>query len=897
MKDEYGYGSKPRKSWGSKGRKLAIVTLAGLIWIGPALGETPIFGGTAIVHAASSKKLSEEIITSGAKLLKYQYTTTRSGKSVKVLADVIRIDLDNPYVKLDVMTGKGGKVTTRQSVEGMAKETGAVAGVNADFFNTSGQGVAMGASVASGILLTSPNQLKGMYAFYVTKDGKPAIDRFTFEGSVKAEDGSTFPLAGMNKEAYKTEPDGTASHYNAMYIYTSAWASTSRPKDGSTTPTEILVRNGVVEQISAKSAISGPVPEDGYILRAHGTAANYALTHLSVGQHVNADYQLRTVSGGKLVDPASLQMMVGGHTLLVNDGKPSSFTRSTSGISGGSAVARTAIGYSQDGRYAYLITAQDNSSSSGMKLTELQNFMTSIGVWKGLDLDGGGSTTMVTRPLGETEADLTFTTSNGGTVQRQVVNGVGVYTTAPQGQVKGLTVNGTDTLVMGQEAKYSLKGYDTYYNPIDTSTLQPTWKSSNGNVVWTGSAFKAVKPGTAQITAVSGQATATKKVTVLGADSISTLSLGAQTGSLKQGSTVTITPSVKLKDGRTVNISASALKWEFIGIKGSVQNGVLTVQSVNSGVKTGYAIARYDGFSAPIMFTAAGEQSWEDFENVNYGITFTPSPAEVTGKVQLTTDNAAHKKVLKIDYDLTAGTGNKYAYAQLNGTTGRSIPAGATAMSIDVKGDQSLNWARAEFEVNGKTVYVDLARPINFSGWKTVDIDLSSYGITTGAKLKRLYIVNVDEGRDERSMTGSVAFDNIRFTVPSGGGLSLPSANVQMVVGQKSVTVNGQKRAVEVAPVVRNETTYVPIRYVLDYFGGQTGWSAADQRIMALRGSVLLELTVGSKDYVYNGKRKTAEVTPLILQNRTLVPLRLVSEQLGISVKWEQKTKAITLQS
>lgn len=49
---------------------------------------------------------------------------------------------------------------------------------------------------------------------------------------------------------YNKEPGGEHSHINALYIYTSAWKGTVRPNDTSTTPTEALVRNGVVEQIS-----------------------------------------------------------------------------------------------------------------------------------------------------------------------------------------------------------------------------------------------------------------------------------------------------------------------------------------------------------------------------------------------------------------------------------------------------------------------------------------------------------------------------------------------------------------------------------------------------------------------------------------------------------------------
>ncbi|MOA09563.1 hypothetical protein D3C78_1294030 [compost metagenome] len=66
---------------------------------------------------------------------------------------------------------------------------------------------------------------------------------------------------------------------------------------------------------------------------------------------------------------------------------------------------------------------------------------------------------------------------------------------------------------------------------------------------------------------------------------------------------------------------------------------------------------------------------------------------------------------------------------------------------------------------------------------------------------------------------------------------------------------------------------------------------------MVLRGAKALDLTVNNKEYLLNGKRQSAEVAPIILQGRTLVPLRLVSEQLGLTVKWEQKTKTVTIES
>lgn len=902
------HGKQPEDVKGSKVKKWAIVTLAGVIWIAPVMSAGgQMWSGTSwqsVAAAASTNtsKLSEEILTSGAKLMKYRYTTTRSGSKVNVLADVIQVDLQNPYVKLDVMTGKGGNLNSKQSTGAMAKENSAVAAVNGDYFNVSGELAPIGGQVSDGVLVSTPSELSGMYALTVTKDGKPMIDEYSFDGTVKAQDGSTFVLRGINKEDYTVESGAVKySHANSMYIYTPAWTSTKRPNDPSTTPTEVLVQNGVITQISDKKALNMTVPQDGYILRAHGTAATWIMSHLSVGQTLDADYKLKAKTTGQSVDPSNLEMMIGGHTILVNGGK-AAFSRDIAASGIGGIRARTAVGYSQDGRYVYIIAAEKNSNSSGMSLTELQSFMTSVGVWKGMNLDGGGSTTMVTRPLGEQTAGLTFNTEYG-TEQRQVVNTLGVFSTAPVGKLKGFAVSGSQTLLVGQEGKYTAKGYDTYYNPIATGDISMSWKSSNNGIVSVSNGkIKGVKPGTATLTATSNGASSSIKVSVLGGSELASLTAGSGLGSLKAGTTISIPVTATTKSGQSVTVPADSLTWEFIGFKGKVTADQLTVSSVNSGAQVGYAIGRYDGYSTVVVLSAsASETIWENFENVNYPINFTTNAAGVTGSATVTagTGEKAGSNVLQLGYDMTAGTGKMYAYAQLNGSTGREVSAAATSMSMDVMGDKSLNWLRAEFtDANGKTVYADLAKAIDWNGWKKLSVDLNGLNIAYPAKLKRVYVVNVEEGQDERAKSGTVAFDNIAFTMPSKSSeVGLPTGTASLVLGQKSMTVNGTKKAIDAAPVLKNGTTYVPIKHVLDAFGGQASWDSKNQRITVLRGGKLIDLVVGQKEFILNGKRQSATVAPYVTGGRTLVPLRLVSEQLGLTVKWEQKTKTVTISS
>ncbi len=93
-------------------------------------------------------------------------------------------------------------------------------------------------------------------------------------------------------------------------------------------------------------------------------------------------------------------MMAGGHTLLVNDGAAASFSRDVTGVSGSSYTSRSAVGYSKDGTKVYLITSERYGNNTGVSLKELQQIMLQLGVFKGVNLDGGGSTTMIERPLG-----------------------------------------------------------------------------------------------------------------------------------------------------------------------------------------------------------------------------------------------------------------------------------------------------------------------------------------------------------------------------------------------------------------------------------------------------------------------------------------------------------------
>jgi uncharacterized protein YraI len=451
---------------------LAIFTIS----LTPMVFAEPIGdNGIKLVHS--------EPVTSGAVLKEYYWATAKGPAKIFVL----EVDLENPYIKVDTILGKG-KVTERSNVSAMAKETGAVAAINGDFFNTQAEGAPIGPTVVNGDLITSPFNFGKVFAVGVTKDKQAFINDFHFFGKVTAPNGNSFDLAGLNKTIY-TADDNTHSHKNRLFIYDHMWAGTSRGNDGVTIPTEILVHNNKVAKISSGEYINSTVPEGMYILRGSGEAANFLLNNFQIGDEINIEYSM--------LPERDWSMLVGGHSLLVNSGQPYPYTRDKSTLDG--LRARTAAGISEDRSTLYLVGVEGRTSESvGLTLDDLTLFLVDIGVWQAVNLDGGGSTTLVTRPLGEKEVQRAFPTEQQW--ERMVVNAIGIYSTAPQGQLKDIVIKGKDKLVVGDTVDYTLRAYDEYYNPFDLSELDVEWSITNNLGTLTNNSFSATSPGKTTLT-------------------------------------------------------------------------------------------------------------------------------------------------------------------------------------------------------------------------------------------------------------------------------------------------------------------------------------------------------------------------------------------------------------
>lgn len=871
-------------------RALSVGLMGSMLWSASipfdgllALAEGSTAGTATAATANAFKNLqveSQEPITSGAILTKYVWQSDKGA----VRFQVIEVDLQNPYVKVDSILGKGNKVAIRDNISDLAKATNAVAATNGDFFVVSGDGAPLGPQVHSGEWVSSPAKLNEMYALGITKDNQPMIEHFTFDGTITAPNGMTFPLSGINKAMYWEDPDRLVSHVDKLQLYTSAWGKKERGTGSYTIPTELLIQNGVVQEISVQKAFDRVPPEGGYLLRGNRKAAQFLEANFKVGDPIQIDY--------RITPDKDWSMVIGGHSLLVDEGKPLASTKDLSALGG--TRARTAVGYKQDGRYLDMISVEGKTEESvGVSLTDLAAFMAKIGIWRGLNLDGGGSTTAVARPLGETELTSLLRPENG--TERLVANGLGVYSTAPKGELAGIKIVGPQLLFLNETASYRPLAYDNFYNPMNASNFPIDWKLAGTAGSILNGKFIPARTGTIIINASTGQWKAELGVEVVGKRQLSRLSIKPAPLILLPGESAKVSVEATTASGRVKTVPVASIQWTATDVDATIQqDGTVTLKSGEAGNR-GFVIARYDQYSAVLPIIVGSTQKSTDFEG-NTEAAFIGNTADVAGDFKIEPDNVElNNHVGTLTYDFTKGTGIKAAYISFKngGLPVQGIPL---QMQLAVKGDGGGHWLRAELtDGAGKIHRLTLADSVDWTDWNTLTLDLSQEKFTAPVTLNRIYLVNPELGQDERALTGAISLDHLRFKVNPAAARPIQSTVINMAIGKKAFTMNQTNQSFRLAPTIYGNSTFVPLRDLSEILGAKVLYEAAARRASFYKEDQWVDVWQGDKQVVAGGHSLILNAEPRNIGGVMMVPLRVISETLGMKVTWDGKTRSITL--
>lgn len=116
--------------------------------------------------------------------------------------------------------------------------------------------------------------------------------------------------------------------------------------------------------------------------------------------------------------------------------------------------------------------------------------------------------------------------------------------------------------------------------------------------------------------------------------------------------------------------------------------------------------------------------------------------------------------------------------------------------------------------------------------------------------------------------------------------------SVKLVTDCPTALINGVPKRIDnddtnVVPVVNeDERTMVPIRFIAEAFNAQVGWDEAAQQVSIEKDGTKILMTIGSSSYTVDGAVKEMDTAAVIENERTLVPLRAISESLGLEVYW-----------
>lgn len=98
-------------------------------------------------------------------------------------------------------------------------------------------------------------------------------------------------------------------------------------------------------------------------------------------------------------------------------------------------------------------------------------------------------------------------------------------------------------------------------------------------------------------------------------------------------------------------------------------------------------------------------------------------------------------------------------------------------------------------------------------------------------------------------------------------------------------------------PMIIDDRTMVPMRKIFETLGATIQWDEATSTVTAVKGDTTIVLKVGDSTAQKNGEQVQMEIPAQILNSRTMVPLRFVSEAMGATVNWDDSTKTVAIQT
>ena len=118
---------------------------------------------------------------------------------------------------------------------------------------------------------------------------------------------------------------------------------------------------------------------------------------------------------------------------------------------------------------------------------------------------------------------------------------------------------------------------------------------------------------------------------------------------------------------------------------------------------------------------------------------------------------------------------------------------------------------------------------------------------------------------------------------------------ITLQIGNKYAVVNGEKKLLDAPPLIIKNRTLVPIRFISEAFGAKIQWYPVFKLVFITLNNKTIILQIGKSFASINNKKVMLDAPPLIIKNHTMVPLRFIAEAFGAKIIWDNATRSITI--
>lgn len=688
------------------------------------------------------KKSEEQTLTKGAKFIKDEVLTEAGWLDIYLL----RVDLNEENVALKPI--EPGTLGTKQTVLQMAKESGAIAGVNADFFGLTSNVPSFGPVIEDG-------EIKHAYHNGLVTDVGPGINMGTF--LIDNQNNLLMNYFSMGLKLY-----ANGEWLSSIRAYNKTGTSLSTPtiidaqyakstldivRKFTGAYTIVVDQDVVVHQSGIGEAFD--IPENGYVIMMDGANKEKYYPYLKVGTPVTleSDFYLNNEVVKSVED---IKLGIGGGGLLMQNGE--AYKGKSNIVSPASRNPRTVVATTKKSGEVLLIGIDGRGTSIGVTHEELVSLLKTYGVVNALYLDGGGSTTVVARDETATEVKLQNKPSDSS--ERKVVNGIGIFTTNATGELDQLYIESSNNRTFVDESiSFTVRGLDSNSNPVTIDKNQLSYSISGIEGSFVGNQFTPSTAGKGLVMVQLGDTQAAVEIKV--SEEPVGLILEPTKLQVDANSSKTIKIYGVDPEGYKLPLSASKVHWETNNEAVQAEGNVITATNESIGLLR----AEYKKATAEIEVIGGSSvilaESFEQNNGKWGGDTTT-----VSGKVELSKDVKYHgSQSVKMTYHFGKTTNRQTAFMTLNSPI--VVPTDAATINLWLNADAQKDAVKLQVEDSkGRKYYLKVSDSLTHKGWKYFSIPLPQ-GMQLPAKITRVYALTATT---PEKRTSALYVDHLSFT-------------------------------------------------------------------------------------------------------------------------------------